>query len=60
MAALAAKETSYAVGAAQVDITPAYPIRLSGCGMRQKESEGIGQHICRAPEAVSGGALPLN
>ena len=43
--ALAAKETFYAIGAAQVDITPDYPIRLSGYGARQKESEGIDQHI---------------
>jgi hypothetical protein len=42
---LAAKETFYAVGAAKVDITPDYPIRLSGYGVRQKESEGIDQHI---------------
>jgi hypothetical protein len=28
-----------------VDITPDYPIRLSGYGARQKESEGIDQHI---------------
>ncbi|HOX56042.1 MAG TPA: neutral/alkaline non-lysosomal ceramidase N-terminal domain-containing protein [Candidatus Paceibacterota bacterium] len=43
--ALAAKETFYAVGAAQVDITPDYPIRLNGYGARVKESEGIDQHI---------------
>src|ERR1019366_5781968 len=42
---LGAKETFYPVGAAQVDITPDYPIRLSGYGARQKESEGIDQHI---------------
>jgi hypothetical protein len=42
---LVAKETFYEVGAAQVDITPDYPIRLSGYGARQKESEGIDQHI---------------
>src|ERR1051325_5328425 len=37
--------TLYAIGAARVDITPDYPIRLSGYGGRQKESEGIDQHI---------------
>jgi hypothetical protein len=42
---LAAKETFYAVGAAGIDITPDYPIRLSGYGGRQKESEGIDQHL---------------
>ncbi|RYD34590.1 MAG: c-type cytochrome, partial [Verrucomicrobiaceae bacterium] len=32
-------------GAAKVDITPEYPIRLSGYGGRTKESEGIGQRL---------------
>src|SRR6266436_871505 len=41
----AAGETRRAVGAARVDITPDYPIRLSGYGGRQKESEGIDQHL---------------
>jgi hypothetical protein len=41
----AAKETFYSVGAAQVDITPDYPIWLNGYAARQKESEGIDQHI---------------
>ena len=42
---LAARDTFYAVGAAGIDITPEYPIRLSGYGARQKESEGIDQHL---------------
>ena len=42
---LAAKETFYAVGAAEVDITPDYPIWLNGYAARQRESEGIDQHI---------------
>lgn len=33
------------VGAAKVDITPDYPVRLSGYGMRTTESEGIDQKI---------------
>ena len=41
----AAKPTYYSVGAASVDITPDYPVRLSGYGGRQKESEGIDQRI---------------
>jgi Neutral/alkaline non-lysosomal ceramidase, N-terminal/Glycosyltransferase WbsX len=41
----AAKPTYYSVGAASIDITPDYPIRLSGYGVRLKESEGIDQHI---------------
>lgn len=40
-----AKEQSIAVGAAQIDITPEYPIRLSGFGFRRTESEGITQKI---------------
>jgi hypothetical protein len=51
---LAAKETFYPVGAAQVDITPDYPIRLSGYGARQKESEGIDQHIFAQVLAIGG------
>lgn len=41
----AAKPAYYSVGAASVDITPDYPVRLSGYGGRQKESEGIDQRI---------------
>src|SRR5690349_2921310 len=38
---LSAKEKTLAVGVAQVDITPDYPIRLSGFGFRRTESEGV-------------------
>ena len=41
----AAKPAYYSVGAASIDITPDYPIRLSGYGGRVKESEGIDQRI---------------
>jgi hypothetical protein len=41
----AAKEIFYQVGAARIDITPDYPVRLSGYGGRRKESEGIDQHL---------------
>ena len=51
---LGAKETFCPVGAAQVDITPDYPIRLSGYGVRQKESEGIDQHIFAQALAIGG------
>src|SRR5262245_47722796 len=34
-----------AVGVARVDITPDYPVRLSGFGFRRTESEGIRQRI---------------
>ncbi|MES2709455.1 MAG: neutral/alkaline non-lysosomal ceramidase N-terminal domain-containing protein [Verrucomicrobiota bacterium] len=32
-------------GAAKVDITPEYPVRLSGYGSRTAESDGIGQRL---------------
>src|SRR5438067_9823139 len=37
--------TTYAVGVAKVDITPTYPVRLSGFGFRRTESEGVTQRI---------------
>src|SRR4051812_42964215 len=33
------------IGVAKIDITPAYPIRLTGYAVRKKESEGVGQHL---------------
>jgi hypothetical protein len=33
------------VGVARVDITPDYPIRLTGYAARKKESEGVTQHL---------------
>src|SRR5436190_12356200 len=33
------------VGVAQVDITPNYPIRLSGFGGRRTESEGVNLNV---------------
>src|SRR3954469_11105732 len=44
VAALAA-DTPYQVGVAEIDITPAYPIRLAGFGNRRAESEGVTQPI---------------
>jgi putative membrane-bound dehydrogenase-like protein len=35
----------YQVGVAAVDITPRYPVRLSGFGFRRTESEGVTQPI---------------
>jgi putative membrane-bound dehydrogenase-like protein len=43
-AAAGAPET-YAVGVAQIDITPTYPIRLSGFGFRRTESEGVTHRV---------------
>jgi hypothetical protein len=44
----------YLVGAAQVDITPDYPIRLNGYGARTTESEGIDQHLFAQALAIGG------
>ena len=33
------------IGVARVDITPEYPVRLSGFGFRREESEGVTQRI---------------
>ncbi len=38
-------EPSHQVGVAEVDITPDYPVRLSGFGFRRAESEGVTQRI---------------
>ena len=43
---------------AVVDITPDYPIRLSGFGFRRKESEGVWQRIHARALAVSQGDKP--
>src|SRR5437016_1944674 len=39
------KVGTYSVGVAKIDITPSYPIRLSGFGFRRTESEGVTQRI---------------
>lgn len=44
-ASAAEKESLLPVGVAKIDITPAYPIRLSGYASRKKESEGVAQHL---------------
>jgi len=38
-------ESGWRAGAAQIDITPDYPVRLSGYGNRTMENEGVLQHI---------------
>jgi hypothetical protein len=40
-----AAEPEWMAGAAQVDITPDYPVRLSGYGNRRAEHEGVEQRI---------------
>src|SRR2546428_5092680 len=51
-AAEPAAET-YAVGVAKIDITPSYPVRLSGFGFRRTESEGVTQPIWAKALAIS-------
>jgi putative membrane-bound dehydrogenase-like protein len=46
------------VGVAAVDITPDYPIRLSGFGFRRTESEGVTQHIWAKAIAFGGDESP--
>jgi pimeloyl-ACP methyl ester carboxylesterase len=50
---LSATENEYLVGTAKIDITPDYPVRLSGFGFRRTESEGITQRIWAKALAVS-------
>ena len=42
------------VGAAVVDITPDYPIRMVGYGAAQKESEGIASRLKARALAIGG------
>ncbi len=41
----AADATTWMVGAAKVDITPDYPVRLNGYGGRRTEVEGVEQRL---------------
>lgn len=51
--AAAESPTVYQVGAAAVDITPEYPVRLSGFGFRRMESEGVTQPIWAKALAIA-------
>ena len=44
---------TYRVGAAKIDITPDYPVRLSGFGFRREESAGIESRIFARALAIS-------
>jgi putative membrane-bound dehydrogenase-like protein len=46
---------AYRVGVAKVDITPSYPVRLSGFGFRRAESEGVTQRIWAKALALDDG-----
>ncbi len=45
LAGVARADEGYTIGVSKVDITPDYPIRLSGFGFRRAESEGVTQKI---------------
>ncbi|MBI1900817.1 MAG: neutral/alkaline non-lysosomal ceramidase N-terminal domain-containing protein, partial [Planctomycetia bacterium] len=47
------KAEIYRVGVARVDVTPDYPVRLSGFGFRRTESEGVTQPIFAKALAIS-------
>ncbi len=46
---------TYDVGVARIDVTPTYPIRLSGFGSRRTESEGVTQRIWANALAIDDG-----
>src|SRR5882724_4816259 len=48
------QEQSYSVGVAKLNITPDYPIRLSGYGDRRTVSEGAAQQIWAKALAIGG------
>lgn len=48
-------QQTYSVGVARIDITPDYPIRLSGFGFRRTESEGVTQRIWAKALAIDDG-----
>ncbi|MEY4939646.1 MAG: hypothetical protein RIQ93_1381 [Verrucomicrobiota bacterium] len=56
---LQAQEGIYQVGVARIDVTPGYPIRLTGYASRTTESEGVAQRLWAkglAIATVAGGA----
>ncbi len=56
---LHAAEPGWTGGAAKVDITPDYPVRLSGYGGRKTEFEGIEQRIFAKALALRAGDGPM-
>ena len=51
---VAAAPTLHTVGVAAIDITPDYPVRLSGYGSRRTEHEGVDQRIKAKALAIGG------
>ena len=56
---LDASEPRWLAGAAKVDITPDYPVRLSGYGGRRTEFEGVEQRIFAKALALRAGDGPF-
>ena len=48
-------ETNYQVGAAKIDITPDFPVRLSGYGGRRDEADSVEQRIWAKALAIRNG-----
>jgi putative membrane-bound dehydrogenase-like protein len=55
LSVLAGTPDLYNVGVAKIDITPSYPVRLSGFGFRRTESEGVTQRIWAKALAIDDG-----
>ena len=53
-----AADARWIAGAAKVDITPDYPVRLSGYGSRRTEFESVEQHIFAKALALRAGDAP--
>ena len=49
-------DATFQVGAARIDITPAYPIRLTGYAVRKTESEGVEQRLWAKALAIGSDA----
>lgn len=54
----AARPLEYSVGAAAVDVTPGYPVRLNGFGGRREEARDTSQHLWAKALAISHGSDP--
>ena len=54
--ALAAGEAAFQVGVARIDVTPDYPIRLTGYAARKTESEGVEQRLWAKALAIGSDA----
>src|SRR5687767_11540281 len=52
---LASPAAEFHCGSATVDITPGYPVRLSGYAVRKSESEGVRERIFAKALAISQG-----